>query len=447
MKILVIDPVLLHGCTVSTTCAKQGHDVVYAPVFAMRSYETAANVLLTGIKNIKIDPENWMKWIDWCDFAVVTGSTEHRGGIPDFLRKQGKAVVGPGSWGVRLELSRKYGNEFSTEVGMTPPWTKEFDGPEAVVAYVRKNRNRYVVKLDQLYRGDCETFVGQDPRGEDTIETMMEVAGRISFSKGKATFYLSEFFDGLEISFSGMFNGKKFLDGLFVSFEENDGFAYDSRLSADQFLDVPRFEKVLSEKGFHGILDVNGFWVDGKFRPTDWTPRFGMGMTEFFAFASKDFGAALHAVATGEDVSLLRPDLKNRLIILANILDASEQTHTGVASRKVMVPKNEYLPVIRKNNGCFVKWPFIDEDGKWQIVVMDKMEYRRGVYLGVGDTLDAAMKEIKGISSEVYFTDSFYQGGQLQKSLQPKLTRASSIQRKEEWVQDVATEMRHVWDR
>lgn len=439
MKILVIDHMRMFGGNVAARLAKDGHDVVYVPIFGGDSEKIESVLLMQNIERVRPYREGWWDWLDKVDFSVVVGNG-HKGYITDEIRKKGKLVVGAGSWGAELELNRGFGFKVFSEMGLKIPDFEKFSNVQDAIRYVKKHPNRYVVKIDQTFRALAETFVGRDPNGTDVLGHLETLASKISFSTDELSFYLQEFIEGSEVSVTGLFNGKTFLDGFQISYESAHGFVYDLRYDGDLLLDRKAVERVLAKAGFQGFIDINGILSEGVFRPIEFTPRWGKGMTEFLCFTAKDLGAVLHATATGKEAT---PFVSVRGKVVA-LINAMVEPQKGVTSVEVKAPKG--LPDIRKDAAFMVEWMCRGSDGKW-IAFPNEEERRLGMYVGLGADLDAALKKCKDLSSEVFIPDSGMAPAQLKADVEGRMDRVSRFFQKEEWITDVAEEMRHVWQR
>jgi hypothetical protein len=385
---------------------------------------------------IRVDQEGWTNWVDWADVVTVSGS-EHRGPVVDFIRKRGVPVAGPGSWGAALELNREFGFEIFKKMGMNPPSSRSFDSIDSLVKYVVKNPARYVLKLDQTFREVAETYVGRDPDGGDLIGEAKAIASKLWYAGNRLRFYLQDFLEGVEVGVTGWFNGETFVGGLRLGYESRHGFVYDMRVDGSALVDQPKIETVLREAGFRGLIDLNGILVGRTFRPIEFTPRWGKGMTEFACFAAPDLGEVLQAVATGGKVNPYESGLNGKVVALVNSIVHGETVH------EITTPDG--IPVLRKDSGFFVEWPTRNSEGRWLALPCDVLDKRWSMYLGVGKDLDAALAKAEAMSKEVYIADSGIAPAQLKDDVEAGMDRVRSVLKKEEWIEDVAKEMKHVW--
>lgn len=444
MRILIVDYILMHGLPLAQRCALDGHEVIYASCWGPKSDSPYMGVLGHGIKNVTVDPEGWMKWIGKVDVATVTGS-EHKGHIPNFLRKNGVPVAGPGSWGVRLELDREYGRKILGEMGLNPAPSKTFTKVADLIKHVEKNPGRYILKLDQTAREFSETVVGRDPEGRDILDVAKRLESKLAFAEGFVKLYLDSVLEGTEVGMGGFFNGERFLDGgPYVTFEEDVGYAYDLRIPADKLVsDLDKVSSVLRQHKFKGSIDINGFLTKEGWRAIEFTPRWGDGTTEFFCHAAPDMGKLLHAVATGGDAPAIRKDIKGRLGVLVNA-QADEGLSTPVAMN--LPDPDASSPVVRSGSSSFwTIWPARTKDGWVNLPVHGQREKRVGSYVAVADSLDKAFKDIDELSGKASVASVRTEIGRSREDLSSKINKIYRYARNYEWIDNLAEDTDHIY--
>ncbi|HET8945514.1 MAG TPA: phosphoribosylamine--glycine ligase [Candidatus Polarisedimenticolia bacterium] len=256
---------------------KEGHEVRY-------------HIMSKGDREVgdgfvdKVD--KWEDSKDWADIIVFDDC--EFGNLPDKLRKEGKAVVGGTPYSDKLEMDRDFGQEEMKAAGLTvlPRW--EFDSFDAAVSFIKVNPGRYVIKPSGKAQNEkVLSFVGQEEDGLDVL-TMLEHYKNGWASKIK-TFQLQKYASGVEVAIGAFFNGKEFLQPVFVNFEHkrmfNDdigpqtgemgtaGFWYGPCTLFTQTLG--KMKDRLAEAGYVGYMDINCIANNRGIFPLEFTCRFG----------------------------------------------------------------------------------------------------------------------------------------------------------------------------
>jgi hypothetical protein len=160
--------------------------------------------------------DRWEDHKDWAD-VIVFDDCEF-GALPDRLRKEGKAVVGGTAYTDKLEMDRDFGQEEMQAAGLTvlPRW--EFDSFDAAVTFIKVNPGRYVVKPSGKAQNEkVLSFVGQEEDGLDVL--MMLEHYKNGWASKIKSFQLQKYASGVEVAVGAFFNGKEFLNPIFVNFE------------------------------------------------------------------------------------------------------------------------------------------------------------------------------------------------------------------------------------
>jgi phosphoribosylamine--glycine ligase len=127
------------------------------------------------------------------DFIVFDLNGE--GTFADHLRKQGWKVVGGSALADKLEEDRSYGAKVAKQYGIATPEQTEFKNIESALAYVKKTKEPYALKVDN--GTEASSYVAKD--FEDMvgyIEQLKEEGG----IKAGQTFILQEVISGEEVS-------------------------------------------------------------------------------------------------------------------------------------------------------------------------------------------------------------------------------------------------------
>jgi phosphoribosylamine--glycine ligase len=260
--------------------------------------------------------ERWEDHKDWAD-VIVFDDCEF-GTLPDRLRKEGKAVVGGTPYTDKLEMDRDFGQEEMQAAGLTvlPRW--EFDSFDAAVSFIKANPGRYVVKPSGKAQNEkVLSFVGQEEDGLDVL--MMLEHYKNGWASKIKSFQLQKYASGVEVAVGAFFNGKEFLQPIFVNFEHkrmmNDeigpqtgemgtaGFWYGPCTLFSQTL--LKMKERLAEAGYVGYIDINCIANNRGIYPLEFTARFGYPTINLqVEGVLSRWGEFLAALARGEAFNL-----------------------------------------------------------------------------------------------------------------------------------------------
>jgi hypothetical protein len=399
MNVLVIDHVLMFGLSVAQRLAKDGHKVVYSPIWGIDSDSPYVDFLGKGSKGLILDPEGWMRWLKWADVITITGS-EHRGKIVKFLRSLSIPVSGPDNIAANLELNRDFGYQVAKAAGIKTGWQQKFSSLTDVEEYVKSNPAKYVFKLDQTMRAAGETFVTESDTGEDLINYLQKLTSKVAFANGSVDYYLQEYLKGTEVAISGWFNGHDFIDNkLIASYDGVGGFVFDTRVDVSKLINVNKIRNALASMNYRGIVDLNGMLVGDEFYYLEFTPRWGTGITEFFCHAVEDMGELLLATATGDDTPLLKSGIDSRIALVVN---ARDEDSDGLALLDIAAKDALQVPAFRAGDTSF----WCDSvcrctDGKLVSLPIQRDERRKGRYVAVADSLESAVEKIEDLNRDI----------------------------------------------
>jgi phosphoribosylamine--glycine ligase len=118
-------------------------------------------------------------------------------GLADALRAQGKAVVGPGRDGARLEGSKAFMKEFLAASGVPSAAYGTFRDAAAAVAYLGTMSAPYVIKTDGLAAGKG-VLVTSD-FDDACADVRLKLSG-VAFGEAGSTVVIEEGLDGAECS-------------------------------------------------------------------------------------------------------------------------------------------------------------------------------------------------------------------------------------------------------
>lgn len=447
MRVLLIDHFMDSSVEFAQRLSKDGHEVIYSGIWGPKSESPFMSALGKGLRNVTVDPEAWMNYIGKVDVATISGSG-YRGHLVRYLRNLGVPVVGPGPWGCKIEQDRAFGREVFAEMGMRPPKSWTFDSTEEVAEFIKKNRRKYIFKVDQTARNATETVVGQDPEGTDLIDLMYRLDVKLPYAEGNMKFYLEELLEGIEVGIDGIFNGREVVGSLLVCYEGDAGYAYDLSLDGDKLVDREAIARVLSAHKYRGPFAINGFWTNEGYRTIEWTPRWGSGTTEFFCHAPTDLGELLLAVATGKklDGDIFDPVLKGKTVIIVKATDFGADPQAAVPIR---VPKGKDLPIFDIKTGSYwACFPTKSEDGQWMSLPLpEDHTICSGMYVGVGGSLREAFEQVDALADEVGVAGAAPETGSAREDLEKKFGKIRRRFASPDWIRTLADETRHLWGR
>lgn len=256
---------------------KEGQEVRYH--IAQKSERDVADGFVEKI-------DKWEDCKDWAD-VIVFDDCEF-GAAADKLRAEGKTVIGGTPYTDKLEMDRDFGQEEMKAAGITtlPRW--EFDSFDAAIGFIKTNPGRYVVKPSGRAQNEkVLSFVGQEEDGLDVL-TMLEHY-RNGWSGKIKNFQLQKYASGVEVAVGAFFNGKEFLQPVFVNFEHkrmfNDdigpqtgemgtsGFWHGSSTLFQQTL--LKMKDRLAAVRYTGYIDINCIANSRGIFPLEFTCRFG----------------------------------------------------------------------------------------------------------------------------------------------------------------------------
>ncbi len=138
------------------------------------------------------------------DLFVIGPDQEVVDGLADDLRAQGKAVVGPGADGARLEGSKAFMKEFLESAGVPSAAFGVFDDEVRAVAYLRTMKPPYVVKTDGLAAGKGVLVTHDLAEAEGDVRE--KLSGHVFAGAGR-TVVIEEALDGPECSLMVLCDG------------------------------------------------------------------------------------------------------------------------------------------------------------------------------------------------------------------------------------------------
>jgi len=140
------------------------------------------------------------------DLFVVGPEAPLVDGLADELRARGRAVLGPGADGARLEGSKAFMKELATAAGVPTAAWASFERVDAAVAYLRGLPGPYVVKTDGLAAGKGVLVTA------DFDEAVADVESKLSgtaFGDAGRRVVIEEALEGVELSLLALCDGER----------------------------------------------------------------------------------------------------------------------------------------------------------------------------------------------------------------------------------------------
>jgi len=385
------------------TVAKEGHNV--------RLYLEAEQCAEVG-KGFVERVDDWQSHVEWADVVVF----DHIGSglIAQELRERGKLVVGGTPYTDRLEHERSFGQDELKrhKVRILPYW--EFHSFQDGIEFVQTNPGRYVLKPS----GDAQNlkqllFVGSEEDGSDVIRVLK--AYEKTWSDDINVFQLQKRVKGVEVAVTGFFNGKKFLDQVYVNFEHKKLFPGELGVSTGEmgtsafwsprspiFESLLRpFEVTLAEQGYVGPIDINSMVNGNGMYPLEFTCRFGYPAIQLQQEGLLEpMGNFLYKLASGEDfaVRAKRGYQVCALVVVPPFPFHDPKTFASFSEDAIVVFRNAsregvHIGDLKEENG---EWLITGEEGTALIIS------------GSGSTMSDAQKQMYGRIGNILISNMYY---------------------------------------
>lgn len=126
---------------------------------------------------------------------VIVFDLNGEGEIADKLRRDGWKVVGGSALADKLENDRSYGGKVAKQYGIATPESTEFKDIESSLAFVKKNKKPYALKIDN--GSEASSYVAKD--FEDMVGYLEQLKEEKGVKNGQ-TFILQSVIKGSEVS-------------------------------------------------------------------------------------------------------------------------------------------------------------------------------------------------------------------------------------------------------
>ena len=253
--------------------------------------------------------DSWEAYISWAN--VVVCDETRVDGIADTCRQLGKLVVGGTKIAAQLEQDRVCGMQVAKEMGVqTPTWFGPFQTLDQIIAHVRRNPGRYVIKPSGQADRDL-TYCSSD--ADDLIEEVQrwKKAG-VKINKGCI---LQEFIKGYEIAIGCFVSKGSMIKPFFANWEHKKllngdhgpntgevgtlGYWCDKETKLGK--ELQKMEKWLYKEApsYTTYFDMNFMISGGIPYLLEFTCRFGYPTTALLMSHIPNFGDFLKQLAEG----------------------------------------------------------------------------------------------------------------------------------------------------
>ena len=339
----------------------------------------------------------WEDWLEWCDYVICDDCGW--GKTNDSIRRMGIPVVGGTTLSDALEEERQTGQQMFEALGMEVLPSIDFKKIEEAVAYIEKTPSRYVVKVSGKAQLDKSlTYVGQMEDGSDVAPVLEHMANKADLQVNSVQ--IQKKVDGIEVAIGGFFNGKDFLDPVFLNFEHKKlmpsrteqagtgpttgemgtvGIWRDKGFKLYRET-LERFIPILRKEGYCGYFDINCILEDTivddpetgiaflkkVIRPLEMTNRFGWPTLPLQMETMKinDLGELFYGIATG-DIADFKVSHSHSLCV---VIGAPPLPYK---SQELADDYSTDMPILFRNpsdlDGIYPGDAYCDEDGQWRI--------------------------------------------------------------------------------
>lgn len=257
--------------------------------------------------------DDWKAHIDWAD--VILFSYSGFGKEQEEMRRKGYKVVGGSSLEV-IELDRDEGVKMLERIGIKPIPSAEFNSFKKAREFIKQNPARYVFKPCGKMEDDKEsTFVGSEKDGSDVLYALGKFE---KIWKGKVSFMLQKFVEGIEVAVGCYFNGNEWVKPVKVNFEHKKlmpgeiGPNTGEQGTVFYFVDdchlfdmtLGKMTEILRKKNHVGIVDLNMIVNESGIHPLEFCIRNGYPTLQIEAASlDKPWGEFYWDLASGKDTS------------------------------------------------------------------------------------------------------------------------------------------------
>lgn len=233
-----------------------------------------------------------------------------QGKLADQLKKDGKKVIGGGSWNDRLELDRRFAMRVMSSFGIKAPLSFAFDSLAEGMKFAKTHKRLLVLKPSN----NMNTSYTYVPKNQDDLLKFM--THLINDLDVDGSVVLQEFIAGTEVSTeiwyaqgkpipnpNSTFETKKLMVGDVgpaTGCQTSVVFSYPNREPKIVQQSLKKINVFLERTAYTGPLDINGIVSNGRFYGLEFTPRFGYNaLYAFLRLLDEPVGEMLMRVANG----------------------------------------------------------------------------------------------------------------------------------------------------
>ena len=287
--------------------AEEGHTVYYYVDQAEEYARFEDFVQGDGFNNI-------IKVLDWGEGLLqgaecVVFTDVGRGSAADYLRSQGVPVFGPSQDGETLEQDRSAAHVLTEELGIEMPPYVAVAGFSGLLDWFGENlkkdgRAGYFVKVP-IFRGNAETMYIKKIEEIDIILRGKNLAAMLGPYSENFEFLIEQEVKGVEIGVDTFFNGTKFLDNTFFTFEVSSDLTLGKWVKTSPWDDtLQKLAPYLAATSYRGPISLEAIWSGDTLYVLDFTCRFPYPGSAVFSRLLPNYGDLIWAVANGEDYEI-----------------------------------------------------------------------------------------------------------------------------------------------
>lgn len=291
----------------------QGHEV---KVFVA---DPEAHDIFRGMLQFTDDWEEELPWIRQAGRdGILIFEGIGWGETQDRLRREGFGVIGGSALGDRLETDREFGQQVLRRMGLQTAATHPFDDFDRAIAFVDRNRGRYVVKFSGEGFASTRNYVGEMEQGDDVLAVLRLQRDRWTYPE-RPELILMEHVAGVEVGLGAFFNGRRFLSPPNLDWEHKRFFngnlgeltgemgTLATYRGAEALFErtLRHVEPLLRESGYTGYINLNTIVNDRGIFPLEFTCRFGYpGFAILDALHASSWSDIFAQLIRGDDLAL-----------------------------------------------------------------------------------------------------------------------------------------------
>ncbi len=140
------------------------------------------------------------------DVVIVGPEAPLAAGLGDRLRKEGRAVFGPGARGARIEASKAYAKDLMVKAGVPTAKSGTFTALKPALRYIEAGREPVVVKASGLAGGKGAIVCATKDDATQAAEALLEGG---ALGEAGREIVIEEFLEGEELSVLALTDGER----------------------------------------------------------------------------------------------------------------------------------------------------------------------------------------------------------------------------------------------